>query len=133
MSKRVLQGVVVSDACDKTVIVRVERRVMHPVYKKFMRSSKKYAAHDDKNSYRTGDVVQIEESRPISKRKSWIARARSCGASKETAGGLTRSVCGSSERSLKASVKSCGCGEGGGAKTAVSTGVASASLSGACA
>jgi small subunit ribosomal protein S17 len=72
MSKRVLQGVVVSDACDKTVIVRVERRVMHPVYKKFMRSSKKYAAHDDKNSYRTGDVVQIEESRPISKRKSWI-------------------------------------------------------------
>jgi len=72
MSKRVLQGVVVSDACDKTVIVRVERRVMHPVYKKFMRSSKKYAAHDDKNSYRTGDVVQIEESRPISKHKSWI-------------------------------------------------------------
>ena len=72
MSKRVLQGVVVSDACDKTVIVRVERRVMHPVYKKFMRSSKKYAAHDDKNSYRAGDVVQIEESRPISKRKSWI-------------------------------------------------------------
>ena len=72
MSKRVLQGVVVSDACDKTVIVRVERRVMHPVYKKFMTSSKKYAAHDDKNSYRTGDVVQIEESRPISKRKSWI-------------------------------------------------------------
>lgn len=72
MSKRVLQGVVVSDACDKTVIVRVERRVRHPVYKKFMRSSKKYAAHDDKNSYRTGDVVQIEESRPISKRKSWI-------------------------------------------------------------
>jgi small subunit ribosomal protein S17 len=72
MSKRVLQGVVVSDACDKTVIVRVERRVMHPVYKKFMRSSKKYAAHDDKNSYRTGDVVQIEESRPISKRKSWM-------------------------------------------------------------
>ena len=72
MSKRVLQGVVVSDACDKTVIVRVERRVMHPVYKKFMTSSKKYASHDDKNSYRTGDVVQIEESRPISKRKSWI-------------------------------------------------------------
>jgi len=72
MSKRVLQGVVVSDACDKTVIVRVERRVMHPVYKKFMRSSKKYAAHDDKNSYRTGDVVQIEESRPISKHTSWI-------------------------------------------------------------
>jgi small subunit ribosomal protein S17 len=72
MSKRVLQGVVVSDTCDKTVIVRVERRVMHRVYKKFMTSSKKYAAHDDKNSYRIDDVVQIEESRPISKRKSWI-------------------------------------------------------------
>jgi small subunit ribosomal protein S17 len=72
MSKRVLQGVVVSDKCDKTVIVRVERRVMHPVYKKFVTSSKKYAAHDENNSYRTGDTVRIEESRPISKRKCWI-------------------------------------------------------------
>jgi small subunit ribosomal protein S17 len=72
MSKRVLQGVVVSDACDKTVIVRVERRVMHPVYKKFVTRSKKYAAHDEKNSYRSGDVVRIEESRPISKRKCWV-------------------------------------------------------------
>jgi small subunit ribosomal protein S17 len=72
MSKRVLQGVVVSDACDKTVIVRVERRVMHPVYKKFVTSSKKYAAHDENNSYRSGDVVRIEESRPISKRKCWV-------------------------------------------------------------
>jgi small subunit ribosomal protein S17 len=72
MSKRVLQGVVVSDTCNKTVIVRVERRVMHPVYKKFVTSSKKYAAHDEDNSYRVGDVVQIEESRPISKRKCWV-------------------------------------------------------------
>ena len=72
MSKRVLQGVIVSDTCDKTVIVRVERRVMHPVYKKFVTSSKKYAAHDENNSYRTGDTVRIEESRPISKRKCWI-------------------------------------------------------------
>jgi small subunit ribosomal protein S17 len=72
MSKRVLQGVVVSDACDKTVIVRVERRVMHPVYKKFVTSSKKFAAHDENNSYRTGDTVRIEESRPISKRKCWV-------------------------------------------------------------
>ena len=72
MSKRVLQGVVVSDACDKTVIVRVERRVMHPVYKKFVTHSKKYAAHDEDNRYRAGDAVRIEESRPISKRKSWI-------------------------------------------------------------
>ena len=72
MSKRVLQGVVVSDACDKTVIVRVERRVMHPIYKKFVTRSKKYAAHDENNSYRSGDIVRIEESRPISKRKCWV-------------------------------------------------------------
>jgi small subunit ribosomal protein S17 len=72
MSKRVLQGVVTSDVCDKTVIVRVERRVMHPVYKKFVTFSKKYAAHDENNHYRTGDAVRIEESRPISKRKCWV-------------------------------------------------------------
>ena len=72
MPKRVLQGVVVSDACNKTVVVRVERRVMHPVYKKFVSRSKKYAAHDEDNRYAAGDAVKIEESRPISKRKSWI-------------------------------------------------------------
>ena len=72
MSKRVLQGIVVSDACDKTVIVRVERRVMHPVYKKFITHSKKYAAHDEHNRFHAGDAVQIEESRPISKRKHWV-------------------------------------------------------------
>ncbi len=72
MPKRVLQGVVVSDKGDKTVIVRVERRVMHPVYKKFIMLSKKYAAHDESNAYKTGDLVRIEESRPISKRKRWI-------------------------------------------------------------
>src|SRR5690348_6648413 len=72
MPKRVLQGIVTSDACDKTVIVRVERRFMHPVYKKFVSRSKKYAAHDEDNRYHTGDSVRIEESRPISKRKRWI-------------------------------------------------------------
>ena len=72
MPKRVLQGVVVSDACDKTVIVRVERRVMHPIYKKFVSRSKKYAAHDEDNRYAVGDAVRIEESRPLSKRKSWV-------------------------------------------------------------
>jgi small subunit ribosomal protein S17 len=72
MPKRILQGVVVSDACDKTVIVRVERRVMHPVYKKFIMRSKKYAAHDENNTYKAGQTVRIEESRPISKRKRWI-------------------------------------------------------------
>jgi small subunit ribosomal protein S17 len=72
MPRRVLQGVVVSAACDKTVIVRVERRVMHPMYKKFVSRSKRYAAHDEDNRYRTGDRVRIEESRPLSKRKCWV-------------------------------------------------------------
>ena len=93
MSKRVLQGVVVSDSCDKTVIVRVERRVIHPVYKKFVTFSKKYAAHDENNKYRIGDMVRIEESRPISKRKCWVvlgaaadtAQARAEGAPVEAA------------------------------------------------
>jgi len=72
MPKRILQGVVVSDAMDKTVVVRVERRVLHPVYKKFIRRSKKYSAHDETNSAKVGDVVRIIESRPISKTKSWV-------------------------------------------------------------
>jgi small subunit ribosomal protein S17 len=75
MPKRQLQGTVVSDACDKTIIVRVERRFMHPVYKKFVSRSKKYAAHDEENRYRAGDAVRIEESRPLSKRKHWIVIA----------------------------------------------------------
>jgi small subunit ribosomal protein S17 len=75
MPKRILQGVVVSDACDKTVIVRVERRVMHPVYKKYITRSKKYAAHDELNQIKAGATVRIEESRPISKRKRWIVLA----------------------------------------------------------
>ena len=79
MSKRVLQGIVVSDASDKTVIVRVERRVMHPVYKKFIKHSKKYAAHDEHNRFHTGDAVQIEESRPISKRKHWVVLGGAAG------------------------------------------------------
>ncbi len=72
MPRRILQGTVVSDACDKTVVVRVERRFMHPIYKKYVSRSKKYAAHDEDNRYRAGDSVRIEESRPFSKRKSWI-------------------------------------------------------------
>jgi small subunit ribosomal protein S17 len=76
MSKRILQGIVVSDACDKTVIVRVERRVMHPIYKKFVTTSKKYAAHDADNHHRVGDAVRIEESRPLSKHKRWVVLDR---------------------------------------------------------
>ncbi len=71
MPRRVLQGTVVSDANEKTVTVRVERRVAHPVYKKTIRRSKKYAAHDEKNQFKVGDKVQIIESAPISKSKRW--------------------------------------------------------------
>jgi small subunit ribosomal protein S17 len=71
MPKRVMQGRVVSDKGDKTVIVLVERRVMDKVYKKFIRRSKKYAAHDDDNVFHVGDSVEIEECRPISARKRW--------------------------------------------------------------
>jgi small subunit ribosomal protein S17 len=71
MPRRILQGTVVSDKGDKTVTVLVERRVMHPVYKKYIRTSKKYAAHDETNGCKTGDSVSIIECRPISKRKRW--------------------------------------------------------------
>ena len=72
MPKRILQGVVVSDKGNKTVIVNVERRLKHPLYKKTIRSSKRYAAHDEENRCKVGDVVRIVESRPISKTKSWV-------------------------------------------------------------
>ncbi|WP_019646036.1 30S ribosomal protein S17 [Novispirillum itersonii] len=71
MPKRILQGVVVSDAMDKTIVVKVERRFMHPLYKKFIKRSKKYAAHDEANQAKIGDVVRIRECRPLSRRKSW--------------------------------------------------------------
>jgi small subunit ribosomal protein S17 len=71
MPRRVLQGTVVSDKSDKTIIVRVERRVMHPLYKKYISKSKKYAAHDADNQFKIGDQVRIRECRPISKRKCW--------------------------------------------------------------
>jgi small subunit ribosomal protein S17 len=66
-----MQGVVVSDKQDKTVVVKVERRVMHPLYKKFIKRSKKFAAHDPENTCKEGDKVRIRECRPISKRKRW--------------------------------------------------------------
>ena len=71
MPKRVLQGVVVSDKQDKTVVVKVERRFTHPVMKKTVRRSKKYHAHDENNSAKVGQVVWIEECAPISKNKRW--------------------------------------------------------------
>lgn len=71
MPKRILQGVVISDKMNKTVVVRVERRVMHPVYKKFIQRSKKYHAHDELNRYKTGETVRIRECRPLSRTKRW--------------------------------------------------------------
>lgn len=71
MPRRILQGSVVSDKGDKTVTVLVERRVQHPIYKKFIKQSKRYAAHDETNQYTVGQEVTIEECRPISKRKTW--------------------------------------------------------------
>ena len=71
MPKRILQGVVVSDKNDKTIVVQVERRLRHPVLKKTVRLSKKYHAHDEKNEAKTGDIVRIEETRPMSKHKCW--------------------------------------------------------------
>ncbi len=71
MPKRILEGVVVSDKTDKTIVVRVERRFTHPVMKKTVRRSKKYHAHDEKNSAKLGDIVRIQECRPMSKLKSW--------------------------------------------------------------
>ena len=72
MPKRVLQGVVVSDKQDKTVVVKVERRFTHPVLKKTVRRTKNYHAHDESTAAKVGDTVFIEESRPLSKLKSWV-------------------------------------------------------------
>jgi small subunit ribosomal protein S17 len=76
MPKRVLSGRVTSDKMDKTITVLVDRRVMHPLYKKFIRRSKKYAAHDEANLCKIGDKVRIVECRPISKRKTWTVVER---------------------------------------------------------
>ena len=71
MPRRVMQGIVVSDKMDKTVIVEVERLVKHLLYKKFIRRSKKYSAHDENNASKVGEVVSIRECKPISKNKRW--------------------------------------------------------------
>ncbi len=71
MPRRVLRGEVVGDAADKTIVVRVDRRLKHPLYKKFIRRSNKFHAHDPENKCKIGDLVRIRECRPISKLKSW--------------------------------------------------------------
>lgn len=90
MPRRILEGEVVSNKANKTVTVLVERKYMHPVYKKYIRKTDKYAAHDEHNQFNIGDTVQIEECRPISKSKRWnvitesanakqVVRARAAG------------------------------------------------------
>jgi len=76
MPKRVLTGTVVSDKADKTVVVRVERRVKHPLYGKIIKLSKKYHAHDSANEFHIGEIVRIEECAPISKLKTWTVLDR---------------------------------------------------------
>jgi len=71
MPRRVMQGVVVSDKMQKSVVVMVERQVMDPLYKKVIRRSKRYMAHDENETCKVGDVVRIRECRPLSKRKRW--------------------------------------------------------------
>jgi len=71
MPKRILKGTVVSAKCDKTVTVKVERRVKHPLYHKFIKRSKKFAAHDELNQFKAGDQVNIQECKPHSKTKTW--------------------------------------------------------------
>jgi small subunit ribosomal protein S17 len=76
MPRRVLQGVVVSDKGDKTIVVKVERRFRHPLYKKYIRSTKKYHAHDADNACKVGETVRIVESRPHSRTKRWELLSR---------------------------------------------------------
>ena len=76
MPKRILQGVVVSDKQEKTIVVSVERRYTHPLLKKTVRKSTHYHAHDEAKAYKVGDAVAIEESKPISKLKRWVAVAK---------------------------------------------------------
>jgi small subunit ribosomal protein S17 len=84
MPKRVLSGTVVSDKGDKTVVVRVERRVKHPLYGKIIKRSKKYHAHDEANAFKSGEQVRIVECAPISKLKTWTVIDR-IGAAKAVA------------------------------------------------
>ena len=92
MPKRVLQGVVVSDKQDKTVVVKVERRFTHPVMKKTVRRSKNYHAHDENNSAKTGDTVFIQESRPYSKLKTWELVSDAAGGTAEQGSGVVSKV-----------------------------------------
>ena len=84
MPKRLLSGLVVSSNSNKTIVVEVTRRVKHKLYKKIIKRTKKYHAHDENNSYKKGDTVTIQETKPISKLKSWIAQEIATGGDKIT-------------------------------------------------
>jgi len=71
MPRRIFIGKVISNSCDKSVVVKVTRRIMHPIYKKFVKRSHNFMAHDVLNTFKIGDDVKIRESRPYSKRKTW--------------------------------------------------------------
>ena len=71
MPKRIMQGVVVSDKMEKTIVVNVERKFPHPLYKKFIKRSKRYHVHDEDNKFKMGDIVNIQECRPLSRSKRW--------------------------------------------------------------
>ena len=79
MPKRVLQGVVVSDKQEKTVVVKVERRFTHPLLKKTVRRTKNYHAHDEDRAFKVGEAVSIEETKPISRLKRWIVLPKAGG------------------------------------------------------
>ena len=104
MPKRVLIGTVVSDKGDKTVTVRVDRRVKHPLYGKIIRRSKKYHAHDADNAFRIGEQVRIEECKPISKTKSWTVIER-LGAAKAVAIDIDEPQVVAPEKETKAEAK----------------------------
>ena len=84
MPKRLLSGVVVSSNSKKTIVVEVTRRVKHKLYKKIIKRAKKYHVHDENNVFKNGDIVTIQESKPISKLKSWIVQEESVGEDKIT-------------------------------------------------
>ena len=103
MPKRVLTGTIVSDKTDKTVVVRVERRVKHPLYGKIIKRSKKYHAHDEGNEFKEGQIVRIEETRPISKLKTWrVLGLSDSSAPSSAAGDAAAEDTGSKSRSKKA-------------------------------
>ena len=76
MPRRVLQGTITSSKNDKTIVVEVERKFRHPLYGKFVKHNKKYKAHDEKNIGKVGEIVTIEEHRPISKTKKWLLKSK---------------------------------------------------------